>query len=723
MRKRTCAFVLASLFVAAPALALDWDLEGFHIDLKNRASAGIAWRMQDRNPALIGKLNVDGQQHLCDADDCLSLQGDPAPVRRLIAAQGSFNGENHDDGDLNYDKHDITAAVARLTTDLKVTWGDLLVRVRGIGYFDPINTNFDDVHPNTEYQPATTPRTGGVERVYAKGAQLMEAYAQYAFTLGERTGSISVGQQTVRWGESGLFALNSVSEINPPSSVRYHTPGAEIGELFQPVPLVVASMDLFPGAGIEGIYQFGWRPVEVDPKGSFQADVDAFGNNGGEPIYINLGQFPEDPNCIKQVRNNLLKLLSSSCDTARLLPLDQGYPRNGGQYGLKLNYFADSLGNGTEFDLYYLHYHSRLPYLSIYAAEESCARTAPTGLQAAINCRGFKGTIGPLPPNPVGIDPLNVNTIKLLVDYPENIDMFGFSFNTNIGSWSLAGEYSFRPNVPMQIQVNDLAFAALQPTFPNVDQNVGTDAIPGLGPILASLGIQEDFIRFPSARHAVPDYVETLYRGHSHIDANGNLISDVYGGQFIPGYERMKVGQFDFTALQAFSNVPLIGADQLIFIGEVGGTQVFGMPSIDKLQFEGGGQGQSNHSAGADGTGQPGPDGVDTTGLSFNTTKMNSGFADSFAWGVRVLMRGEYNDVVYGWTFMPIVIGGWDVKGIAPYPIQNFVEGRHDLIAGTEIKFTQNLTATVLYQWFLGGGQDNTRLDRDNLSMALAYTF
>src|SRR5262249_42216334 len=155
------------------------------------ASAGIAFRMQDRNNGLIGKLNVPGQQTLCQADDCLSLNADPGPNQRLVNASGSFNGENHDDRHLHYHKYDIVQAVARLTADLKVTWGDLLVRVRGVGYFDPVNSNFDDTHTNTLYQPATTPRTGGVVRAYAKGAELMEAYAQYAFTLGERTGSIS----------------------------------------------------------------------------------------------------------------------------------------------------------------------------------------------------------------------------------------------------------------------------------------------------------------------------------------------------------------------------------------------------------------------------------------------------------------------------------------------------------------------------------------------------
>ncbi len=415
----------------------------------------------------------------------------------------------------------------------------------------------------------------------------------------------------------------------------------------------------------------------------------------------------------------MLSLVSSSCKTARLLPLKQGYPSDTGQYGAKLNYFAQSWGNGTELDLYYLRYHSRLPYLSMYAAQESCARNS-TSASSALDCRGFRGSGLPVV-NPLGEEPLHVDTIKLLVDYPEDIDMFGASFNTNIGSWSLAGEYSFRPNVPMQVQVNDLAFAALQPTFPRQDLFVGTSGIPGAGALLAQLGLNVDLIKLPSARHAVPDYVETIYRGHSYVDANGQLQSTVQGGQFIPGYERMKVGQFDFTALQAFSNV--LGADQIIFIGEIGGTQVFGMPSKDRLQFEGGGQGQTHASPGADGTGQPGVDGVDTTNASFNPTQQKDGFADRFAWGVRTLIRGEYNDVVYGWTFMPIIIGGWDIKGIAPYPIQNFVEGRHDLVAGTEIKFTPALTGTILYQWFLGGGQDNTRLDRDNLALSIAYNF
>src|SRR5581483_8772634 len=97
---------------------------------------------------------------------------------------------------------------------------------------------------------------------------------------------------------------------------------------------------------------------------------------------------------------------------------------------------------------------------------------------------------------------------------------------------------------------------------------------------------------FPSADQAVPSYLRD-YRGLGRIQAH----------QYIPGYERFKVGQFDFTAIKAVSST--LGADQIIFIGEVGGTQVFNMPSRDKLQLEGGGPYRTHASPGADGTGTP----------------------------------------------------------------------------------------------------------------------
>ena len=55
--------------------------------------------------------------------------------------------------------------------------------------------------------------------------------------------------------------------------------------------------------------------------------------------------------------------------------------------------------------------------------------------------------------------------------------------------------------------------------------------------------------------------------------------------------------------------------------------------------------------------------------------------------------------------------------------MQNFVEGRKEIAAGTDINFTEALTGRVLYQWYTGGGWQNTRRDRDNLALSVSYSF
>ena len=46
------------------------------------------------------------------------------------------------------------------------------------------------------------------------------------------------------------------------------------------------------------------------------------------------------------------------------------------------------------------------------------------------------------------------------IEYPEDIQLFGLSFNTLLGAsgWALQGEYSFRPDTPLQ-RAEDALFA------------------------------------------------------------------------------------------------------------------------------------------------------------------------------------------------------------------------------------------------------------------------
>lgn len=724
MKMKSASSLLLVAFVCGTgsARALDWDWDEAHFSLKNSYSVGAAMRMQDRNGMLVGKLNTPGQQNLCAADNCISFTGDPEPNARLVRAGGAFSGVNQDDGNLNYDKYDIVAATNKLNSVFTAEYGEFVAKLRAIGYYDPVNAGFDERHTDTRYQPARSERPSDISRDFAKGVNLYDAYLQYNFSFGERNGLISVGQQYVRWGEANLVAINSLSEINPPNAALLRMPGSEISEVFQPVPLLLLSTDISEGLSADFIYQFGWKAVQADPRGSFFADTDLAG--GGRYGYISLGQFGEDPDKLAKPAG-VLGLISS---TSLTVDLEQTEARDNGQYGLRLNYLADWLNNGTELGFYFLKYHSRYPYASIIATDESCARSSSNAVDAYLACGGFNGTLPGLP----GLqkEPLPIDTMRAQLVYPEDIQMYGFSFNTTIGSWSLAGEYSFRPNVPLQVHITDVIFTGLQPAFPDNDivsdptganvlitqiangLNIDPNAIAALLPGLT--GDVVDLLRatLPSADHGVPSFLKR-YRGIDRIAAN----------QLINGYERFPVGQLDLTAIKAWSKNPF-NADQVLLIAEAGMTQIFNLPSHQVLQIEGGGANRTHASPGADCSGEaPGTPVADCT-KHLNPTQQTRNFADEIAWGIRLLTRMEYNDVVFGWSFKPTFGFFWDVEGVAPYPIQNFVEGRMEALAGTEVNLTPALTGRIVYQSFFGGrAGENTRADRDNLSLSVNYTF
>jgi hypothetical protein len=131
---------------------------------------------------------------------------------------------------MNYRQYRVACTTDLLDSDFRLTCKGLPFRMRGIGYYDPANVRFEDNHNNTLYQPAQTPRNSRSLGVFASQLRQMAAYGQYTFALAGHDATFALGQQTVRWGESALIAINSLSEINPPSSAFLHMPGAQINQ-------------------------------------------------------------------------------------------------------------------------------------------------------------------------------------------------------------------------------------------------------------------------------------------------------------------------------------------------------------------------------------------------------------------------------------------------------------------------------------------------------------
>lgn len=709
------------LLSTMPATALDFQIGSFTATSKNALSVGAGIRMQDPATDLLGKLNVPGQQDLC-FDNCLSLAGDPAPNQRLIDAPGAFSAVNQDDGNMNYRKHDLIAAPLRLSTDWSYEVGNWFGRFRAIAYYDPLNHDFEERNNDTRFQPARVDRPSRVEDVSALGVELFEAFISREFDVGGRFVSFTIGNQYLRWGESTLVAINSINEVSPPSQAFLRFPGVEFNEIFLPVPLVTLGVDIAPGLSAEVFYQLQWKAAQPDARGQFFSDLDLI---EGDYAAVSLGQFGEDPNQAFRFAGALGQVSSSSTTAFAGREIE---PSNSGQFGAKLSYYSEWLNGGTELNLYAMNYHSRLPVAQVRATDASCLRVETNGradssnlVEALIDCQGFNGALlGRQDQKNPAREPLPVDSLGISLIYPENIQMYGMSFNTNVGRWSLAGEYVYRPNLPLQVQLTDVIFYGLQPAFPanQVDSlPVLGDLLGALAPLAPNLGIIDlgalaelGASTFPSSAGAIPSFLQA-YRGDERVTP----------GRIIDGWEEMKVHQMGFTGIRGLSSNPF-GADQLLIIAEVGATYVQGMPSRDVLQFETGYVNRTHASPGADCSGSPDTP-VEECTLRLNPTQQTDGFATPFSWGLRTIIRGEYNSRLFGFNYFPQLIAGWDVGGTAPFPSQNFVEGRKEAILSTNVVIGQDLSLRFQYQWFWGGGQFNTRRDRDNAAINLTYSF
>jgi len=682
---------LGALLLAGAARGADLKLElgGAELGLTGLFTSGAAIRMQDRSLGLLGKTDVPGQQNLCAADDCMSLSGNPAPNQRLVNAGGAFAGVNSDDGEMNYDKYSIVAATTKLTPTATFAYGPVTAKLRSILFYDPANVGFDETHNNTLHQPARTGRSADIEHRFARGLRWREAYV----SVGNQGYSATLGNQILSWGEATLTQFNTLNTINPFDADVVRMPGGQVNEYLQAVPAFTAGGELGGGFSGELFYQLGFVPVIADAAGSFFSSSNVLG--GGRFIMVGLGQYAQDPD--RQYKPPFPNsLITSSTRTAYLLDEHYGYARGQGQFGLKLKYYSEEFNGGTEFGAYYLHYHSRMPYLSAYAADASCTRDAavPGSFAAAlVSCLGFHGSINPVG----GREPLPVDTLRPFLDYPEGIDMLGLSFNTTVAHWSLAGEYAYRPNMPVQIAFSDLIFAAESPAFPTQNIPIPVNALGNAAPFT-----------IPGNRTAVPDYL-SVYRGAA-----------VRPNQLIRGYQRLGTGQFALTGIRQFSATENpFGADSLLIVAELSGENVFGMPGLDQLQFEGAGD-RTHHSPGADGSGDPAGQ---ANSLRINPTQQNKGFATSWSWGYRVYSKLTYSDVFAGINLMPALLLFHDLGGIAPATTPNYVSGRKSICALLDAELSQSLKLNLQYQVFTGGGKYNVLSDRDNLALSLAYSF
>ncbi len=473
------------------------------------------------------------------------------------------------------------------------------------GGFFRASAFYDDVYANR------SDLSDPVKKLVGSDLRLLDGYLYWDFDLGNLPGSIRVGNQVVNWGESA-FIQGGINIINAVDVSKLRVAGAELKEALMPQNMVWGSLDLTDNLSMEAVYLMEFEQIDPDPARTYFSSND-FATPGGEFVMLGFGLFDEQFPGL----------------TINRLP--DRYPDSSGQWGLAFRYFAESL-NDTEFGLFYNRYHSRLPLISGVAVSNASPASG-----------GY------------------------FVEYPDNIDMYGFSFNSNFDNGvAVAGEVSYRPNLPLQMDDVELLFSALSPL-----------------------------------NAVIPEPVNRF------ISQMGE-----YGfGEEIRGWERHKVTQAQITITNVFGPNNPFKADQLAVVAEAGLTQVWDLPPQDVLRYNGPGTDTSG-----------GPD--VTSGRFRNPQTETRGFATEFSWGLRTFMRMTYNNA-FGTAFnlSPRIGYNIDMQGVSPGPGGQFVEGRKTLSLGLNGTYLEKWSADISYTRYMGAGRYNLLRDRDFASFNIKYSF
>ncbi|MGB1581112.1 MAG: DUF1302 domain-containing protein, partial [Nevskiales bacterium] len=809
------ALLFSSLYLlpgVGQAITVDWDIgSGIQGTINTELSVGAQWRMEDRANHLIGKANLNPsvcpnscQGHAFDAGQTdLRLLGitvaetdipgtGPGANQRAVDAPGMFSA-NHDNGNLNYDQYDLTQAVAKIKQDISLSYAGIEFFARYYFFYDVENYDRKNFRPNVMTPAAVAAQQARINSgqygtaVPGEAIELSRSSRDreqngsdfrlldfnvtgYLPFIGDRELGVTVGRQQINWGESTVIIVNSLNTLTSPDLNALYRPAfLNLDEVLRPVPAIKLGTDITDTLSAEIFYQYDWEGVEIPAPGNFMSFLDVGTNNNRDTVNLAFGKVAEDPFRIGRAEESLLSAVSDIRGDIRLRP--QNEPEDGGQYGLALNYYADWLNDGTELRFYAANYHSRLPYLSFYGADLSCAANlmptndGVTGILSLVNplaspgagdgcpnadvgrflgavtagvpvvgqpllaaaVAGLAGSLGGIVGGD-GTGPLGeaypLSTAEAILDYPEDIRVYGISFNTAFGDLSLQGEVSYRPNLPVQIDEVDLAFAALNPAAPYGCLLAGSGCAPGSRDDSIALGLPGapgvvdplEAANLAGRRHAFPDLV-TAYRGRTP--------GSVLPGEYIQGYERLPVAQYILGATYIIGPKNWLNADQIILFGEVGATHILDYPNPCELPLDG--PGTTTHiTAGADGTGTasggghgvcsaPGDSVYDApSGVRFNPTQQDpDGYADEFAWGYRMIAIIRYESVFPGISFEPIILFADDVKGTAPGPGENFLEGRQNIVANVEMRVGNRWSFSAGYAWFRGAEPYNLISDRD----------
>jgi hypothetical protein len=371
--------VCLALLCALPAHAFQFqatDTISGSLDMQLTLGAGM--RMQSQNPGLIGDTHVNSNAN-------------------------TFQSSNGDDGDLNYNKHDLFTTYLKFTPELLLKFpANFKFMWRGTALYD--------------FKATDTQRTdleNDAEKQIARDIQNLDLWVSKDLNIGSQRARIRVGNQVISWGES-LFGIGGIDSAMALDFQKFSIPGTQIKEAVLPSPMISVASGLGHGFNMEVYYQFRWQRNKVPPSGTYFSVGDIYGK-GMTPATIDTQQFnfgghdageisgSRSLDALHQTWANLQNgdYFDAPWYSVGVPFADDQTPKNSGQWGAALHY--KPAGTSLDVGFYFMNYHDKMPVMSL------------------------------------------LEDGRLQWSFLENRKMYGVSTNFPLGNWAIGWELSYRP--------------------------------------------------------------------------------------------------------------------------------------------------------------------------------------------------------------------------------------------------------------------------------------
>ncbi len=636
------------LLMAAQAQSFEFFMGEIEGSLDSQISMGSSWRMEGKDDSLI-----QGQ------------------------TPGQNNAVNNNDGDLNFEDGDSFSQILKGSHDLQISYQNVGAFVRGKYWYDGTLEDSDTVDDENSHDLAKF-----------SGAEVLDAFIYGEFDLLDMPVDVRLGKQVVSWGES-TFLHGGINQINPIDVSSFRRPGAELKEGLIPVNLAFASVGLTENLSAETFYQLDYQETVTEGCGTY------FSTNDFQPEGCNTINTPAGT-------------ITRDIDGNRT-------PDSDGQFGLAFRYFSDALD--TEFGFYAMNIHGRSPVVSgvkanfseevLYpsGALDSSIQgfanqvTSPTGdatdssgydalvaaatvdagaaaQLAALNSQAAVSVMAALTTDASANTGLAgfITPQSYFVEYPEDQQLMGISFASNVAGMAVSGEVTHKLDVPVQINSYRAVSASIQSEglYQYVFAQAGGDLAAGT-----------------EQGNAIADAVarDTVLAQHTSL---GLEVLDTEDGAYSSGYKTFDITQAQMTLINTFDQV--LGASSIVLVAEAGYTYIHEFNS----DIEFGGEIDNNG----------GYDDIVTEG----------------SWGYTGRLIGTYNDAFAGVNLSPVLAWSHDVNGVSPGPGGNFIEGEKTLGFSLNAEYQNMYTAAISYTSYFGG-ITNKLADRDFASISLGMQF